>query len=380
MSLDTQFKTESIVVIPLTTGGTVSLSNGLISPKLTPLTDDEVSQRYIITGTQTLSSNFSVSVTTPQENTVLEFLWVAVATPGAFSASINGTTIPAYLLGKKFTLKSVYSSGSWINTIQSDVTQTEGIDGQSIVDSSLGTSKLANSSVTETKIGTGAITVSKIGSSAVEEAKINAGAVTEAKIGSGAVTEVKIGTGAVTEAKIGSGAVTSSKIGAGAVTADKVAFTGLIASSSTAAATTAVTTEEVLYSQAIAANTLSTNGGVLRFRVGISAASNANTKTVRLKLNGQTFYDSSAAVPTITDPNNGKYFLDFEVQRTSSTAAIINGVAVIAVAAGAETAVGLGALGSLDWTASMDFHVTGQNGSASAGDINFQFATITISK
>jgi hypothetical protein len=118
----------------------------------------------------------------------------------------------------------------------------------------------------------------------------------------------------------------------------------------------------------------------LRFRVGLSTEANANTKTVRLKLGGQTFYDSSTAVPTITAPNNGRLFLDFEVVRDSSTSAVINGIAVVSVAAGAETAVGLGPLGSLDWTSSMDFEVTGENGTANAGDIYLQFVTVSLLK
>jgi hypothetical protein len=100
---------------------------------------------------------------------------------------------------------------------------------------------------------------------------------------------------------------------------------------------------------------------------------------MRLRVNGQVIYDSSAALPTDTAPNDGRILAEFELVRTGGTTGRVQGTATIN-AAGTTVALGIGDVTGLDWSTTQVVTVTGQNGTASANDIELQVVTITQMK
>tara|TARA_R110000868_G_scaffold261078_3_gene519185 strand:- start:1616 stop:2788 length:1173 start_codon:yes stop_codon:yes gene_type:complete len=250
-------KTKLIIDIPLTTGGVSSIDNGVVT---LPLADigglyDEFCTEYRITGTQTLGSNFSISMTgAPVVNSSIIFDWQAVCTPAGFVVSILGKVIPTEYVGKNFIIKLSYYGVAWVvdffspslfvaSSLNADRLQDITIATSKLIDLSVTTAKiddlgvttgkLANLGVTTAKIANGAVTATQLGALAVTTAKINTKAVTTtelddlavttAKIAAGAVTATELGALAVTTAKINTGAVTTAELGALAVTTAKIA-------------------------------------------------------------------------------------------------------------------------------------------------------------
>jgi hypothetical protein len=154
-------------------------------------------------------------------------------------------------------------------------------------------------------------------------------------------------------------------------------FCKLLDTFSGTAATTAVTIEETLFSYDLPA--IVQAGEAVRLVASWRTAANANTKTMRLRVNGQVIYDSSAALPTDTAPNNGRVLAEFELVRTGATTGRVQGMATIN-AAGTTVALGIGNVTGLDWSITQVVAVTGQNGTASANDIELQVVTITQMK
>lgn len=151
--------------------------------------------------------------------------------------------------------------------------------------------------------------------------------------------------------------------------------TSLLDSFALSAATTAVVTEEVLHSYTLAGHAIPAAKAV-RVRASWTTATNANTKTVRIKMNGQTIYDSSAAVPTDTAPNNGRILAEFVIIRNGNTTGRAQGMATISTTGTSPVAVGTGNVTGLDWRNDQTIEITGQNGTASANDIVLQAVTI----
>lgn len=154
-------------------------------------------------------------------------------------------------------------------------------------------------------------------------------------------------------------------------------FCKLLDTFSGTAATTAVTIEETLFSYDLPA--IVQAGEAVRLVASWRTAANANTKTMRLRVNGQVIYDSSAALPTDTAPNDGRILAEFELVRTGATTGRVQGTATIN-AAGTTVALGIGNVTGLDWSTTQVVTVTGQNGTASANDIELQVVTITQMK
>jgi hypothetical protein len=154
-------------------------------------------------------------------------------------------------------------------------------------------------------------------------------------------------------------------------------FCKLLDTFSGTAATTAVTIEETLFSYDLPA--IVQAGEAVRLVASWRTAANANTKTMRLRVNGQVIYDSSAALPTDTAPNDGRILAEFELVRTGATTGRVQGTATIN-AAGTTVALGIGNVTGLDWSTTQVVTVTGQNGTAAANDIELQVVTITQMK
>jgi hypothetical protein len=146
----------------------------------------------------------------------------------------------------------------------------------------------------------------------------------------------------------------------------------LLLADTTPVGTTAVTTEETLLTYTGERWDV---GETRTVSVGLTTAANANTKTVRIKIGGATLYDSSAALPTITNPNNARIMIAWDITRTSTTTATVKGYAAISEATTAY-AVGVGEVTGIGASVIMPIVVTGQNGTANANDIVLEYTTI----
>lgn len=249
-------KTRLVIDIPLTTGGISSIDNGEVTLPLTDIGGEfaEYCTDYRITGTQTLGSNFSITMTgTPAVNTVLRFYWEAVCTHAGFVVSILGKTIDNSYVGKPFYIELAYHGVAWsveffspslyaAGSVNADRLQDATIATAKLIDLSVTTAKindlgvttgkladlgvttgkLADTAVTTAKITDLNVTTGKIADLAVTTAKLAATSVTTAKIAAGAVTANELGAAAVTTAKIDAGAVTANELGAAAVTTAKI--------------------------------------------------------------------------------------------------------------------------------------------------------------
>lgn len=141
---------------------------------------------------------------------------------------------------------------------------------------------------------------------------------------------------------------------------------GLIEANVTPAATTAVTTEETLWTYTLPANTLSANGAGLQIIAHGGLAANGNSKTVRV-------YFGASVVTSFTLGTGGAsgWRAVADVLRKDATNQIGSGQlahnATFQVSAIQPTETLSGAI---------VIKVTGQNGSANANDITFRFVTV----
>ena len=134
---------------------------------------------------------------------------------------------------------------------------------------------------------------------------------------------------------------------------------GTLSINTTAAATTAVTTEETLMSYTVPANTLLKDGQGIRIKVAATFAATATTKTVRIKLGATTLFTDTGVFNDVA----GVYEIDLfrtgvgaqkrYIIRIRGTAAFFNPVST----------------SSEDETTDLAITVTGQNGTANADDI-----------
>lgn len=134
------------------------------------------------------------------------------------------------------------------------------------------------------------------------------------------------------------------RVDAGGASSLKAKVGGVIYSSTTSVGNVGAG-EDTLYSQAIAASVLGTDGDVIRIEAFGSISSNANNKVLRFKWDGSTFYTS----PTATTSGNS-WSLILYIARRGATSQTINGrfdardVALGATIAGTGTATLSGAV------------------------------------
>jgi hypothetical protein len=145
---------------------------------------------------------------------------------------------------------------------------------------------------------------------------------------------------------------------------------GLLTSSGVVVGTTAVTTEETLFTYDLPANTLVTTGRVIRVRATGRFGANANTKTVRL-------YFGTNAVVTLTGAhNNLGWCVESDVMRTAANTQVGTlGRAQV------STTMQLALPGSLvgqTETDAINIKVTGQNGTSSLNDVRVYSVTVEL--
>jgi len=141
----------------------------------------------------------------------------------------------------------------------------------------------------------------------------------------------------------------------------------------TPVATTAVITEETLFSQNVGGRW--EIGEMRRIVVGLTTAANNHTKTMRVKIGAVEVYNSATASPTDTTPNNARVVVDFLCTRLTTTTMYVTGAATISDS-GNWISAATGEITGLPATVGLTIAVTGQNGTASAGDIQFESISV----
>lgn len=146
---------------------------------------------------------------------------------------------------------------------------------------------------------------------------------------------------------------------------------GFLTKSVTTASTPADTNETDLWTYSLPANTLDANAKGVRITVFGSYAANGNNKTIKLYFGATVISDSGAAAA-----NGTNWRFDATVLRTGASAEVANVLRVIgAYAAGTGNSHSTPAA---DTTGAITIKMTGQNGTANAGDIIFRGATVEI--
>jgi hypothetical protein len=154
-------------------------------------------------------------------------------------------------------------------------------------------------------------------------------------------------------------------VDAGTGTAD-AGVGGTLTISTTQAATGANTTETDLWTYSLPANTLSANNYGVRITAWGSPAANANNKIVRLYFGGTVVTSGSS-----TSGSNG-WRMVAEVLRTGAATQVALGQTLQSSAAAATAPV----TPAEDTTGAITVKMTGQNGTANAGDIVFRGAIV----
>jgi hypothetical protein len=143
----------------------------------------------------------------------------------------------------------------------------------------------------------------------------------------------------------------------------------------TVAGTSAGTSEEILATLTIPADTLDTNGDYATIHATGAFAATATTKTIRL--NQSTIGKQFGSNGTTTAPNGLNWQITGRVQRVSATVAIYEGYVNV------EGVIREGFVYSSDtctFGSDVSFTITGQNGTANLNDIVCQTASVTIAK
>lgn len=190
---------------------------------------------------------------------------------------------------------------------------------------------------------------------------------------------------------VASAATTLTKLGVGAngliLTADSAEATGLKWAAGTSRTLSTIyangaltgTSEEVLATYTVPANTLATNGQALRIRVWYTLGANSNSKSVRLRWGGLAG-DAVALWTTTTLGGGYTAVLDATIIRTSSNNQRWAGTASITTTPSGNTAGSLGsAVGTSTKTDSgtIDLVATG-TGAGGAGDLTFNAMIVEL--
>ena len=141
----------------------------------------------------------------------------------------------------------------------------------------------------------------------------------------------------------------------------------------TPVATTAVITEETLFSQNVGGRW--EIGEMRRIVVGLTTAANNHTKTMRVKIGAVEVYNSATALPTDTTPNDARVVVDFLCTRLTTTTMYVTGAATISDS-GNWISAATGEITGLPATVGLTIAVTGENGTANAGDIQFESISV----
>ena len=374
-------------------GGTHNIDTGHYVPMTSAPTDNYTYYAIEAAGPITLAGNLTIGSTGTLYDglRVIVKNKVAITTAGTgFSVSVLGTTIPEEITTSAFMVEAIYDStgGKWYTTIIPTYEGTQIVNTARLEDNAVTTAKITDLNVTTAKIANSGVTLAKIQDVAANSVLVrdanSSGVLTEKAV---ANTEILIGDGtgftaaalsgdvtmtnagvvtlaanSVVTADITDGNVTTAKIADDAVTLAKLASTGKLGGLYTQVGTTAVTTEETLFSLAMAAGQLASDGESIEIEVSGSFAANANAKTIRVKVAGTTISQNG----TTTAPNNKDFKVKATVTRASATSHVSSSEVIIdGVATEINNSKGAG----VTWANAITVAFTGQNSVASANDI-----------
>lgn len=141
---------------------------------------------------------------------------------------------------------------------------------------------------------------------------------------------------------------------------------GVLTVSTTQTQTGANTTETDLWTYALPANTLSTNGYGLRITAFGTKAANGNSVSARL------YFGATEILLGSTSQSGVGWRLTGHVFRTGASAQLAEGKSLM----GSTSITGTVTTPAADTTGAITIKMTGQNGSANAGDIVFRGAFV----
>jgi hypothetical protein len=379
------FKKSNVQYIALTTGSTVILGNGSI-PIPPAFGSIDTCTEYAIVGTQTLAANFIVTMPSPADNAVVDIYWRARATHGAFTVTILGETIPSDMLLRDFTIKFIALGGSF-SVLETNLDLTKGgqFPADRLVNASVGTAQMTDASVTYAKMQNVG------GDSMLFRNSASAGVLSELAVAAqsvigriaGRIVNITASVNGhvlkMTGGNIGfsqlnfnelAGTLANAQVPDREIALAKMNSTGLLASQVSDTGTTAVTSEEVLFSYTIPAGLIANTGEGVRIKASGTTAANGHTKTIRIKVGGNTY----AINGVTTSPSGENWFAQVEVYRAGATAAVGEGSLVVNDANEGVTIDSTG----ITWANTNDVQVTGQNGTAAVNDIVVKTVSVTL--
>lgn len=363
MSVTISPKISRIIDVPVTTGGNLTIESGTFTIGSGVPADDYT--MYRINSSSTLSSDLDIVINgTPKKNTRIFISWEATVTLGGNDITLFGGTVPAGFEAIDWYAVCTYDGSAWQNVLMP--------------------SFLAASFIQSSHVATGAITASKIGAEAVTVDKMEDLTSTYILVGnaSNRPTAVAV-TGDVTISNTGvttigaskvlnamidtmdasklTGTVAAARIADDSLSSNKLSDIGLLDSKYSDTGTTAVTTEEELYSYTLPAGTIANDGEGIRVTAYGSFAGNANTKTIEFRFAGNAYVGNAVT----SAPNGVDFKAEFQVLRSGATSAVGYGdLTVGAVSQGIDTSKA-----GVTWANTNDVTIAGQNGTAAANDI-----------
>lgn len=295
---------------------------------------------YRFTGSAVLGAQWTISASgTAETDDEFTFIWDATVTADTSTGkkvTIFGTDMPDSLVANNCIIKAIYDGSAWQLYAFVSLHETRTIS----------TTMLELLAVTDAEIND--VAASKI-----------TGTVSNAQIASG-VDAAKLTTGTLPAARIAAGSLDNTVLSSITKIYTKYSATG----------TTAVTTEETLASTTLSAGLLSADGMGIKVEVFGTTASNVNTKTIRVKVDGNTIVSNG----TTTAPNGLNWEAEMTILRSGATSSTSKGmIAFDGVADEVDTSKP-----GITWANAIDVAVTGQNGTASANDIVVELVVVTL--
>lgn len=355
-------KITDIKDIAITTGGNLTIYAGDFTFPAGP-TDYFVQYRF--TGTQTLTSDLDIVISgTPEKNTRLFISWEASATLSGNVITLFGGTVPSGFEAIDWYAVCTYDGSAWQNVIMPSWFASSFITATQIASGAVTTAKILDEAVTLAKVEDLTSTYIIVGNSSNRPTAVAVtGDVTISNVG---VTT--IGASKVLNAMIDSmdaskltGTVAAARIADDSLSSDKLSDIGLLDSKYSDTGTTAVTSEETLYSYTLPAGTIANDGEGISVTAYGSFAANTNTKTIEFRFAGNAYVGNAVT----SAPNGVKFKAEFQVLRSGATSAVGFGdLTVGAVSQGIDNSKG-----GVTWANANDVVIAGQNGTAAANDI-----------
>lgn len=355
-------KKRQIQDIAVTTGGNITISAGDFT---FPAGPSDYFNIYRFTGSSTLSSDLDIVISgTPEKNVQILIQWEASVVLGGNNITLFGGTVPAGFEAIGWYSISTYDGSAWQNIIMpsflaasiigSSHIRTDAITTSKVIDEAITTDKMADLTSTYILVGnssnrptgvavTGDVTISNTGVTAIGASKV-----LNAMIDSMDASKL---TGTVAAARVADDSLPS----------DKLSDIGLLDSKYSDTGTTAVTSEETLYSYTLPAGTIANDGEGISVTAYGSFAGNGNTKTIEFRFAGNAYVGNAVT----TAPNGLDFKAEFQVIRSGATSAVGFGdLTVGAVSQGIDSSKG-----GVTWANANDVIIAGQNGTAAANDI-----------